>query len=371
MNYAAIPESLEKLTTPIIICDERGQVIFKNTAAVKSVRLPRRHTSMLPHLGQTERGELSRLFERRKPSILTVQTGDRNARALVMHYLREGRPCSLWVFVSLLQSGVVSGLFAEQESALCAVGRDICEYVKAIDELSMALPEEQTSAQMERMEKHLRKIVDALTADKRGWVFDLVDVLDMLESAIERPIHKFGYHISYTCDFQLKPVWAGGKGDLRVLIELHSFYTLYLHLLLFACDAAPLKHIDVAIRREGVGTIDDEYFMDVAFTLPYPPFYTDGDTNDLSALIALSPKNRFEIMMFEAYSSSRGFEMSYRITQERDNNMRIRMKLPVIQKVRLRSGNESDSELQFVRHDLALYFWHIVTERLSGMNSEY
>lgn len=368
MNHAVIPESLEKLTTPIIICDERGLVIFKNTAAVRSVRLPRRHTSMLPHLGQTERGELSRLSERRKPSILTVQTGDRNARALVMHYLREGRPCSLWVFVSLLQTGAVSGLIAEQENAITSVGREICEYVKSVDELSMALPEEQSSAQFERMEKHLRKIVDGLTADKRGWVFDLVDVLDMLESAIERPIRKFGYHISYACDFKLAPVWAGGRGDLRLLIELHSFYSLYLHLLLFACDVAPMKQIDVAIRREGVGDVNDEYFMDVAFTLPYPPFYTDGESTDLSALVALSPKNRFEIMMFEAYASSRGFEMCYRITQERDNNMRIRLKLPVIQKVRLRSGVESDSELQFVRHDLALYFWHIVTERLSEKN---
>lgn len=358
MKYADMPENLEKLSTPVIICDERGQVIYKNTAAVRSVRLPRRHTSMLTHLGQTEQGELRRLPERKKPSVLTVQTGDRNARALVLPYLRDGKQCSLWVFVSLLQTGSVSGLFAELDASLIAVGREICEYVRSVDEFSRALPELPSAARLERLEKRLMKILDELVADKHGWLFELSDVLDMLEQAIDRPMRKYGYHLNFYSEFDRSPSWQGGKGDTRVLIDLQSFFTLYLHLILFACDASPMKHIDITVRRQ-----EEDYLMEIAFTLPYPPFYTDGMSTDLSALIALSPKNRFEIQLFEAYSSARGFEMSYRIGCEAENNMRLRMKLPVLQKLRLRSGEESNTERLFVQHDLTLYFWQIVKER--------
>lgn len=353
MNYANIPENLEKLSTPIIICDEQGTVIYKNTAAVRSVRLPRRRTSMLTHLGQTERGELLRLSDRKKPSVLTVQTGDRNARALVMPYLREGKNCSLWVFVSLLQTGAVSGMFAELDSALCAVGREICEYVKTIDEFALALPDRPTASELARLDKRLQKIIDGITDERRSWLFELGDALTMLREAIERPINKYGYRLIFN-----EPEEPLGKG-VRLLIDLQHFFSMYLHLILFSCDSAPNKQVEVSVFQK-----DETYCIETAFTLPYPPFYTEeGDCSDLSALRALCPKNSIELELLKTYSRIHGYEMSYRITHEAENNVRLCLKLPVSVKARLRSGDESAAERLFVQHDLTLYFWHLVKER--------
>lgn len=364
MNYTDFPENLEKLRTPIIICDERGLVIYKNSAAVRNVRLPRRNTSMLTHLGQTEKGELCRLFERKKPSVLTVQTGDRNARALVTHYTRDGKECSLWVFISLLQTGSVSGMFAEMDASLTVIARDICKCIQSIDEFSRALPDQPTAAGLEKLDERLHRIIDSIIEHRRGWLLDLGDALDLLYEAIDRSLRKYGYHLNRREEFDRIPKWDAGAGTVRVLIDLYAFFTLYLHLILFCCDCAPMRHIDMNVRMESGA--EDAYYMELAFTLPYPPFYTDGDrySDDLSALIALSPKNRFELQLFEAYSRAQGFHMSYRITHEVENNMRFRMKLPVVQKVRLRSGEESMNERLFVQHDLTLYFWHMVKERL-------
>lgn len=358
MNYAHIPENLEKLNTPIIICDEQGLVIYKNTAAVRSVRLPRRHTSMLTHLGQTERGELLRLSDRKKPSVLTVQTGDRNARALVMPYVREGKNCSLWVFVSLLQTGSVSGMFAELDGALCAVGREICEYVKSIDEFALALPERPTATELARLDKRLQKIIDAITDERRSWLFELGDALTMLREAVERPIRKYGYRLTFRESEELSH-----KG-VRLLIDLQHFFSMYLHLILFSCDSSPNKQVECSVFRE-----DETYCVESAFTLPYPPFYTDdGYQTDLSALRALCPKNSIEIELFKAYSGIHGYQMSYRITHDAENNVCLRMKLPVSVKAGLRSGDESATERLFVQHDLTLYFWHIVKERFWEKN---
>lgn len=369
MNYTEIPENLEKLNTPIIICDAKGLVIYKNTAAVRNVRLPRRNTSMLTHLGQTEQGELRRLAERKKPSVLTVQTGDRNARALVMPYTRQGKECSLWVFVSLLQTGSVSGLFAEADSALTAVGREICEYVKTVDEFSLALPDQPTAAQIDRLEKRILKILDTVIKERKNWLFEMHTGLRILWEAIEKPLSQFGYQLKVAEDAAEVPSLAG-KGERLVLVELYSLITLYLHLLLWACDSASTKQLELALRQIG-----EDYYMDIAFTQPYPPCYTDdGDdpnafSNDFSALIALSPKNRFEIRLFEAYCASGEYELSYRITHEAENNVCLRLKLLTVQKTRLRSGEESQNELLFVQHDLALYFWYVVKERF-GSNKE-
>lgn len=353
MNYANIPENLEKLSTPIIICDEQGIVIYKNTAAVRSVRLPRRHTSILTHLGQTERGELLRLSDRKKPSVLTVQTGDRNARALVMSYLREGKKCSLWVFVSLLQTGSVSGMFAELDNALCAVGREICEYVKTIDEFALALPEPPSASELVRLDKRLQKIIDGITDERRSWLFELGDALTMLKEAIERPLCKYGYSINFPeADASL------GKG-VRLLIDLQHFFSMYLHLILFSCDSSPNKQVDVSVFQKG-----EIYCIETLFTLPYPPFYTEqSDCTDLSALSALCPRNSIEIELLKTYSRIHGYEMSYQITHDVENNVRLRLKLPVSVKPRLRSGDESAVERLFVQHDLTLYFWHLIKER--------
>ncbi len=364
MNFAEIPENLEKLNTPIIICDEAGLVIYKNTAAVRSIRLPRRHTSMRAHLGQTERNELDQLPNRKKPSVLTVRTGDRNARALVMPYLRQGMQCSLWVFVSLLQTGSVSGMFAELDGTVCAAGREICEYVKSVDELSLKLSEQPAVSQFNRMEKRLCKIVDCLVEEKGGWLFELGDALIMLRQAIEQPMSKYGYQLDFESQFTGYSSWNAPKGSPRVLIDLQSFFTLYLHLILFCCECAPAKQMEISVCQNG-----DMYFMETAFTLPYPPFFTDDENadadyqTDLSRLIALSPKNRFEILLFEAFSNARGYQMSYRITREAEQNMRFRMKLPVLLKSRLRSGDENLSERLFMAHDLTLFFWYAVQER--------
>lgn len=370
MIYTEIPENLEKLNTPIIICNEEGLVIYKNTAAVRSVRLPRRNTSMLTHLGQTERGELAKLSERKRPSVLTVQTGDRNARALVTTYTRDGRTCSLWVFISLLQTGAVSGMFAELDATFAVIGRDICEYIKSVDEFSR-VPDRPTAAKLEKLDERLRRIITAMTEQKRGWLYDLGDTLDMLHEAIEPALRNHGYYLHIEEDFDRVPAWSIRKGEARVLIDLHAFYALYLHLILFCCECTPMRHIDMKFWKEK-GQENDEYYMELAFTLPYPPFYTEGDgySTDLSALIALSPRNRFELQLFEAYSTLRGFHMSYQITHEAVNNMKIRMKVPVLIKVRLRSGEESNTEQLFVKHDLALYFWHMVGERLRMMGNE-
>lgn len=361
MHYTDIPVNLEKLITPVIICNEQGLVIYKNSAAVQSVRLPRRNTSMLIHLGQTEQGELRRLAERKKPSLLTVQTGDRNARALVTCYERQGKPCSLWVFLSLLQTGSVSAMFTDLDNAVCSAGREICEYVKAIDEFSLALPERPSEARLSKLDRQIGKIVGSLTEQRRELLFELKDALALLKDALDRPLRKCGYQLNFSAEYE-KAVFPKPSDSMRTLIDMQSFFSVYLHLILFACDASPYKQVEIALREA-----DETYSMEVAFTLPYPPFFTEGEgyRTDLAALTALSPKNAVEIRLLEAYSASLGYRMDYRITQEAENNMRIRVKLPVLQKARLRSDEPIASEHLFVQHDLVLYFWHVVNERFA------
>ena len=116
-SYSFSFPSLEKMSTPIFICNAKGVVIFKNDAAMRQIRLPRRNTSVRSHLRQAEEGELSRIHLRKKPSILTMHTGDRPARALVIPYVRDetcgpalsqsegpaGEVCSLWIFPAILR----------------------------------------------------------------------------------------------------------------------------------------------------------------------------------------------------------------------------------------------------------------------------
>ena len=122
MNPTFSFPSLEQMNTPIFICNAKGVVIFKNAAAMRQIRLPRRNTSVRSHLRQAEEGELDRIYQRKKPSLLTLHTGDRPARAFVVPYISdetcgpalagaevaEGEVCSLWIFPAVLQTFATS-----------------------------------------------------------------------------------------------------------------------------------------------------------------------------------------------------------------------------------------------------------------------
>ena len=91
MEYDVSVMSLDELNTPIMMCDKEGVVIYKNEAAVKEVRLPKRRTHMQPHLHPDDARKLSYIDGAGKPCIFNVSTGERKVRAFVIPYDRKGK----------------------------------------------------------------------------------------------------------------------------------------------------------------------------------------------------------------------------------------------------------------------------------------
>ena len=88
MNYAEYISSPDELDTPIIICNSSGLVVYKNYSAMRNIRLPRRNTHIQFHLDRGGLSEYENIPSRKKPSVISVDTGDRRANAFVMPYRR-------------------------------------------------------------------------------------------------------------------------------------------------------------------------------------------------------------------------------------------------------------------------------------------
>ena len=155
MNYVEYISSPDELDTPIIICNASGLVVYKNASAMRSIRLPRRNTHIQFHLDRGGLSEYENIPSRKKPSVISVDTGDRKANAFVMPYKRGVESCSLWVFFSLLQINALSRVFGDFERDLCDVGYEICDIIRCLDEKTFTLDERVRTEADKRIEKRM------------------------------------------------------------------------------------------------------------------------------------------------------------------------------------------------------------------------
>jgi len=126
--------TLDDTLTPIMICNEKGTVIYKNEAARERLRLPRRRTSVMPHIAPEHQKRFDEITRKRRPAVVSVFTGDRYIRAFVTRLSREGREDTLWVFLSALRVMPGSRQMSHFESKLLEVSGDVCAIFKHTDE---------------------------------------------------------------------------------------------------------------------------------------------------------------------------------------------------------------------------------------------
>lgn len=370
MKYTFELPALDRMDTPILICDPEGVVVYKNPAAVKSIRLPRRNTSIRCHLRQAEEGELLRIPERRKPSILTLHTGDRPARALVIPYekseqsgpalssvgISEGEVCSLWIFPAALQVYVTTQPAQYFESLLEELAPDICKLVKDADRLSGLLPGKERREVQQKVDRRIGRLLTTLERLPEGKWFDLRHAVQILLPLSIRRLELFGIRLDYSEDPEVY-----GRG---LAVDLPRMAVLLLHLLTYC---ASLSGRDSAILR--LGTEGDGVGLKASVTLNWPPF-TVCDSNDLGKLCLLLPNNQLELLVLGSLCKGAGSELKWSLGEETEYNLTLSFGLPVMQRNEVHTYIPDSTELLFLERELEAIFDAVFFERFARKEEE-
>jgi hypothetical protein len=353
------------MSTPIFICNAKGVVIFKNAAAMRQIRLPRRNTSVRSHLRQVEEGELSRIHLRKKPSILTMHTGDRPARALVIPYVRDetcgpalsqsegpaGEVCSLWIFPAVLQVYPASLPAQYMEDLVEDLGSEICALIKYADRASGLFAGKEAQGVQSKLDRKVQRILSTLEAMPEGRWFDLRHSLQIILPIICRRLEIVGAEIEYS---EEEGILTPGQA-----VDLPRMALVLLHLLTYSVSLSGSRSVRLHLfgSEDGVG-------MRASFTLRWPPFTTEN-SDDLHRLCLLLPSGQLELLVLNSLCKGFGTSVTYTLTDEPENNLVLSVGLPLTQRALVRALVLTATEQLFLERDLEAIFGAVWEETLA------
>ena len=370
MNYTFTLPALDRLDTPILICNNAGVVIYKNPAAMRTIRLPRRNTSIRTHLRQAEEGELDRIGERKKPSILALHTGDRPVRALVCPYVQnensgavlrastaaQGEVCSLWIFPAALQVFATSQSGQYIESVVVDLAPELCKLVKETDQLSGLLPGKKRRELEEKTTRRISRLFTAMEELSEGHWVDLHMAINMLIPILRRRLELLGAHLEYT---EEKTLHSEG-----IVVDLSRMSLQLLHLLIYCVSLSDSNTAALQMKSDADGVQ-----MSAAFTLNWPPF-TVADSEDLHQLCLLLPGSQIDLLMLDSICKSIGRGIKWSLSDEAENNLRVTVDLPVKRSNLVRMHLLSSTDVLFLERDLEAIFGAVLESRLVRYGEE-
>lgn len=355
MNYIDYISSPDEIKMPIIICNASGLVVYKNNAAMKNIRLPRRNTHIQFHLDRGGISEYENIPFRKKPSIITVDTGDRRANAFVMPYKRVNESCSLWVFFSMLQINAISRVFSEYERDLYDIGYEICDIVRCLDEKTFTLDKKVIDETDRRIERRMEKILDYMLSSstlRRSNVYSFENAVALLSDITERSFDKIGYAVRFKEEHSENSPWAVNT------LELRGFLLLYLYITSFAARLSRDKQVDITVAQES-----DRLKLHIQFTLGYPLF-TVSEEKDISTFAHLAPKCALDLLIISRICRNHLYECIYSVTECDHNNVTVDIKIPACTPNSLRAPSDSSTEHMLMVRDFQAAIYYMLLDEI-------
>lgn len=324
MKYRDLPASLDDLDVAVMICDDAGLVTYKNFVAMKQIRLPKRGTHIAPHLqSPVETFDFSTIVRPRKPAILTIDTGDRLARALVCNYGDGPSASFMWIFPGFLQMTPYTESFTASERNLLAYAYEICDIVRSIDQKSRHHSDQRHNTINKRIDDRMDAIINGIfgVAPVKNSIDGFLPVeksISLLCESANNTLEKIGFNIHCTSDMVTSP---SDRTRLLHFGTLTSFFAHFLHFCLLCCGSGGIT----------INVTDTQGYVKLrsSFTCMYPPFYVN-DCDSYEKLAELSPKTVIDIAIIKAISESCGYSLSFCVNEDSIDNTTVEFSVPIV-----------------------------------------
>lgn len=328
MEYEIGISSPDELNTPVMICGTDGIVIYKNNAAVREVRLPKRRTHIQPHLHPSDAARFSGIFGGKKSVVITVDTGDGKMRAFASPYERQGKPCVLLTFPAVIQVYSKTKYTRAIEDAVFNCADEICDIVKYIDEKSFYIGEKKKASINKRIQKKLDDVISRAFFSESNTMYRLNSSIKTTSTAIKHTFGSFGFDIRIDYSELLR------ESGLQLYIDLAPFIVFFYYLTAFfiECGSDRTMNVEFSLSKQELFVkYNRKLRMHLLLSMPYPPFYTLKET-DLVKLSELSPSNIIDILLFDRLAKAYGFNFSFSISDDHMNNVAVFAEIPIVEK---------------------------------------
>lgn len=345
MKFSKSRHGFEDMSTPIIMCDTGGKVIYKNSAAVAKVGLPKRMTDIRPHLGASDVALLTRLSEFNVPMSMQVFTGECLMKAYVIRHRWRGRDVSLWIFLCYLGMGNSNYAMALLKRELSTHAREICGIYTLCGAERGQISEKAVASLNRRLQRKAERMINTILHNEKSKsscsLGIAVDILVKSASDICR---------AHGCDIDI----GASESILGVekSINYRDLLLLVAHIISLMGKVTQKRHIDILFTMNDMG----EPIVDVKGTITYPPFYSCTN-NDISLLEPIVGEFESDFIMVKKLIEIGSYDTEFSITDAKSaENIQLCFAIPYLAENVLYHIETSDVEIQKLTADTTMFF---------------
>lgn len=353
MRFSISGHGFEDMSTPIIMCDTCGKVIYKNSAAVARVGLPKRMTDIRPHLNSSDIAVLDSISALCTPVFMQVFTGEELMRAYVLKHRWRGREVILWIFLCYLGMGSSNYAMALLERELSTHAKEICGIYTLGGTERGHISESVAASLNKRLKRKVERMINTiLHNEKSKSSCNLGIAVDTLVKSASDICKAHG------CDVDI------GASESILCVERAVNYRdlllLVTHVISLLCKVTQNGHIDVLFTMNASG----EPIVDVKSTITYPPFYSCTN-NDISLLGTIVGQYESDFIMVKKLIEIGSFETEFSIVDTADpENIRIAFGIPYLTENTLYRIGTSKTEIQKLENDTAMFIDSFLADAL-------
>lgn len=344
MRYSLDNVAFDSMQTPVIICDALGMVVYKNEVAVKLVRLPKRRSSILIHLDRAGKGAYDHLINDSHAAIISVYTGDKNAKAFAIPYEYQGVNCTLWLFPGFLQAHPSSTVFSVIEKEIERISDDFCNIIVLMTQRATLSAGKSTNAINKKVEKKFdHMLTTLLESDTKRMQVSIRECMRLLDGQLSEIFEQNGYYIDLTNE--ISPDIMGKYLNFR------DFLAFYSHAMTFCCEQTRSNRISLKAtsdkRRESIS-------FTASFTLFFPPTYI-AVSDDFTELIKYFPTHYVDLFILVKLTQLCGYHITYSITDSYFDNFVISFEIPIYTRTGFSAPKSTEREFRLLEADCLLF----------------
>ncbi len=340
MKYIAGNNGFDDLLFPVIICNSDGLVIYKNDAAVKNIRLPRRRTDIFSHLNVIDRNHLRLLKYQSFPIALKVFTGDKNAFAIVQKYDYNLVHSTLWIFPPFMQANYSSVELSKFGNIILSQSNCICDIVSGLENKSKTLDEKEIKKLNGRICRRINRIISSIARDTENDCY--ISVNNFLNKCLSKVASVFNEN-KYFLDLFINESVCDNENK----ISINKFIVFYTHIFSMLCEIAQNNQIKADFKE----IKENELRLSLSFSINYPPFYTEKE-NNLNLMEKFIHGHNVDIAVIKKFIDICGYKFNFSIKSDCYYNAIFDFSIPCISEDGHSNQNYADKHCDNIGNDL-------------------
>lgn len=189
----AVNVTIDELDIPILICNNNGEIVYKNILAKKKIRSPRLNSNIRNFIYKQHKPLYNDVCNFGKNEIIKITTNSDFTTALVCPYKRDGAMHSIWIFCCQLQFLGSTEFYHEIKNAILQAAPKIIKLISKVDHENECKDDKEVTLAHRIAEESGKFSLNVCSPKISLTMFSVDGIINIIKKCSDAVFAKFGY----------------------------------------------------------------------------------------------------------------------------------------------------------------------------------